>query len=159
MTTAIAIRIRQLYVSPGHNFFGRHGQPAGEHPAIERETIECVAGKGIVDDRFFNFKPGYDGQITFFAWEVYEDLCRELDVRDKAPSVFRRNVITQGVDLNEWIAQEFEIQGVRFGGVEECKPCHWMNLAFGAGAEARLRGRGGLRAVILSDGRLHADFR
>jgi MOSC domain-containing protein YiiM len=75
------------------------------------------------------------------------------------PSVFRRNVITGGMDLNELIGQEFQIQGVRFRGTEECRPCYWMDQAFAPGANEFLKGRGGLRAVILTDGRLRANVR
>ena len=55
------------------------------------------------------------------------------------------------------IGKEFEIQGVRFEGVCECSPCSWMNTALGPGAEEWLKGRGGLRARILTDGVLRLD--
>lgn len=151
------VAIRHLYVSPGHNFVGHHGQPAGEHPVVERDRIECVAGRGIRGDRYFDRAADHKGQITFFAEEVYEDLCAACGVQDRNPSVFRRNVITRGVDLNAWVGQEFEIQGVRFFGVEECKPCYWMEGAFGKGAEGAMKGRGGLRARILADGVLRVS--
>jgi hypothetical protein len=54
--------------------------------------------------------------------------------------------------LAELIGVEFELQGVQFFGKEECRPCYWMNLAFGSGAEKAMKGRGGLRAEIRSDG-------
>ncbi len=149
--------IRRLYISPGHNYFGHHGQAPGENPIIEVPEIECVAGSGIRGDRFFDFKENYKGQITFFAQEVYEDLCRVLQIHDKPPSVFRRNVITSDADLAALFDAEFEVQGVRFRGMGECKPCHWMDGAFGPGAERALEGRGGLRAAILSDGILRAS--
>jgi MOSC domain-containing protein YiiM len=151
------VRIAHLYVSRGHNFFGHHGRAAGINPTLACSEIQCVAGRGIVGDRFFDNKPNHAGQITFFALETYEALCRELNVRDKEPAVFRRNVITTGVDLNEWIGQEFEIQGVLFRGTEECKPCYWMDQAFAVGAEKFLREQGGLRAMILTDGILHSS--
>ena len=151
------VQVVRLYISSGHNFFGHHGRVAGTNPTIACAEIECVAGRGIVGDRFFNYKPHNAGQITFFAEETYEALCRELNVHDKGRSVFRRNVITSGVDLNEWIGEEFEIQGVRFHGVEECKPCYWMDQAFASGAEKFLRGQGGLRATILTDGKLRGS--
>jgi MOSC domain-containing protein YiiM len=151
------VRVAHLYISRGHNFFGHHGRPPGTNPAIRCAEIQCVAGRGIVGDRFFEDEPNHDGQITFFAEEIYEALCRELHVHDKNPSVFRRNVVTSGVDLNDWIGNEFEIQGLRFRGVEECRPCYWMDKAFAPGAEKFLRGRGGLRALILTDGKLRAD--
>ena len=146
--------ILHLYISPGHNFFGHHEQPPGQHPLLEVSEIECVAGQGIRGDRFFGFKPDYKGQITFFAFETYLDVCRKLGIQERPPAVFRRNVITRGADLNSLVDRDFEIQGVRFFGTSECSPCHWMNQAFGAGAENALRGHGGLRARILTDGRL-----
>jgi MOSC domain-containing protein YiiM len=65
-------------------------------------------------------------------------------------------VITRGVELNDFIDNEFEIQGVRFHGTQECAPCYWMDRAFAPGAEEFLRGHGGLRAKILSDGVLRS---
>ena len=150
------IELLHLYISPSHNYFGRHGLPPGEAPMTEEGRIECLAGRGIRNDRFFDFMEDYKGQITFFSQEVYEHLCKLLQIHDKPPSVFRRNVITSGVDLAAWFDTEFELQGVRFLGRGECKPCYWMNQAFGPGAEKALQGRGGLRAAILSDGVLRA---
>lgn len=144
--------IRHLFISPGHNYFGHKGQPPGEHPIVGVEQIECVAGRGIRGDRFFDFKPDYKGQITFFAWEDLRRLWDELGVDARDPAATRRNVITQGLDLPAWIGVEFEIQGIRFFGVEECRPCAWMDGAIRPGAENWMRGRGGLRAKILSDG-------
>lgn len=146
------IRIEHLYLSPGHNYFGHHGKPADEHPMLAVPEVECVAGRGLRGDRFFDYKPDYKGQITFFAGEIYDELCAALEVCDREPSAFRRNVITRGVDLNTLIGVEFEIQGVRFLGSAECSPCYWMDRAFATGTEAALKGRGGLRAKILSDG-------
>jgi MOSC domain-containing protein YiiM len=151
------LRVRHLYVSPGHNFFGHHGQPAGTHASEERAEIRCVAGRGIEGDRFFDYKDAYKGQITFFAWEVYRDLRSALGVRDRPPSVFRRNVIVEGLDLNDLVGVEFTLQGIRFAGAQECSPCEWMDQAFAPGAHAALKGRGGLRARILTDGVLRVS--
>src|SRR5882724_2965786 len=151
------VEVRRLYIAAGHNFFGRHGQPPGENSIAEVPEVECVAGRGLRGDRFFDFKENYKGQITFFAWETYEAICSGLGVRDRSPSAFRRNVITMGEDLNELIGREFQIQGVRFRGTEECRPCCWMDQAFAPGANEFLKGRGGLRAVILSDGALRVN--
>jgi MOSC domain-containing protein YiiM len=151
------IRIEHLYISPGHNFFGHYGQPPGGNPMIVCEEICCLAGRGIEGDRFLDYKPDYKGQITFFAREVYDQLCAEFNVWDREHWVFRRNVITAGVELPDLYGQEFAIQGVRFLAVGECSPCEWMDSAFHPGAEAWLRGRGGLRAKILTDGVLRVS--
>lgn len=150
-------RIEHLYLSPGHNYFGHHGQPAGEHPMIEVDVVECVANRGLRGDRFFDYKENYKGQITFFAGELYDELCAQFGVIDREPWAFRRNVITRGVDLNTLIGQTFTVQGIRFEGVAECSPCYWMDQAFAPGTEAALKGRGGLRARILDDGWLRRD--
>jgi len=151
------IQVAGLFISPGHNFFGHHEQPPGEHPTVEVSEIECVAGRGITGDRFFDFKNDYKGQITFFSSEVFNDVCTKLKALAKSAGVTRRNVITRGVDLNTLIGKKFEVQGVQFEGISECSPCHWMNDAIAPGAEAVLHGRGGLRARILSNGKLHVD--
>jgi hypothetical protein len=103
--------IRQLYIAAGHNFFGHHGQLPGENSIVEVPEVECVAGCGLRGDRFFDFKENYKGQITFFAWETYDAICCELVVRNRMPSVFRRNVITTGADLNELSAGSFRFKG------------------------------------------------
>jgi MOSC domain-containing protein YiiM len=146
--------IRHLFISFDHNYSGHHGKPPGENAAVEVEEIECVAGRGIRGDRYFDFKPDYKGQITFFAWENLLRMWEELGVAAEArdPAATRRNVIVQGLDLDALVGSEFEIQGVRFLGTEECRPCYWMNGAICAGAEDWMRGRGGLRAKILTDG-------
>jgi MOSC domain-containing protein YiiM len=149
--------VEQLFISPGHNYFGHHGQKPDAHPIVAVDEIECVAGRGIRGDRFFDYKPDYKGQITFFAAEVLDALARELGLAEASPAATRRNVITRGVNLNALVGVEFELQGVRFAGVEECRPCYWMNNAFRhEQAESWLKGNGGLRARILSDGILRA---
>ena len=126
---------------------------------IEVPTIECAAGRGIRGDRYFDFKDDYKGQITFFSLEIFDELCGAFELQDCSPSLVRRNVITQDIDLNSLIGQEFDVQGVRFVGTEECRPCNWMNQAISPGAEAFLKGRGGLRATILTDGELCSTAR
>lgn len=157
MTDFSSARIEHIYISPGHNFFGRHGEVPAQNPIQEKEEVFCVAGCGIEGDRFFNYKIGYKGQITFFAMEVYEDIGRKLEATHRPPSMLRRNVFTRGIDLNALVGRAFTLQGITFEGVEECRPCYWMDQAFAPGAEELLKGRGGLRARILNDGILRVS--
>lgn len=149
------IIIEALYISPGHDYFGRHGKEPEDYVIIAAPSIQCVAGKGIVGDRFYDFKPDYAGQITFFAIEVHEALLEKVFPQVHEPSAYRRNVITRGVDLNAWIGQTFRIGDCVFQGITECKPCYWMDRACGEGSEEFLKGQGGLRAKILTGGELH----
>ena len=149
--------MRHLYISPGHNYFGHNGGPPGQHPTIAVPEVECVAGCGLQGDRFFNFKEDHKGQVTFFSQEVFEALCVELKLSGKVPGESRRNIVVAGIDLNTLVGQEFEIQGVKFRGMAECSPCHWMDQAFAPGAEHFLQKRGGLRAKILTGGKLRVE--
>ena len=124
------MKIEHLYISPDHNFFGHHEKPPGETPIQPVDEVECEAGKGLRGDRFYDYKPNYKGQITFFSSEVYRDLCEQFSVTDRDPSAFRRNAIVTGADLNALIGKEFEVQGIRFLGTQEAAPCYWMNHAF-----------------------------
>src|SRR5437660_8994588 len=151
-----AVEICHLYISRGHNFFGHHGREPDDYAAVEVSAIECVAGRGIRGDRFFDYQEDYKGQITFFALEVFDELCAALKLSGCSPSSLRRNIITGEADLNALIEREFEIQGVRFHGVQECRPCYWMDRAIAPGAEKFLKGCRGLRARILTDGILRS---
>ena len=144
--------IRQIFISPGHNFVGHYGQPPGSFPLVEVSNVECVAGRGLRGDRYFDFREDYKGQVTFFSAEVFEKLCANFGIKDKPAGVLRRNLIVFGVDLLSLIGREFEIQGVRFLGTQHCAPCEWMNIAFAPGAEQFLKDDAGLRARILTDG-------
>lgn len=114
----------------------------------------CHAGRGLKGDRFYGYRPDYKGQVTFFAWETFEAAKRELGVPELRPDAFRRNVIIEGAHLNSLIGTRFTVGGVEFEGMCESKPCSWMNTAVAPGAEDWLRGNGGLRAKILTDGEL-----
>jgi MOSC domain-containing protein YiiM len=149
--------IEHLYISPGHNYFGHHGKPADDHPRVKVEEVRCVEGHGLEGDRFFDYKPDYSGQITFFAMEVYDELCRTLGIFNKNPGVLGRNVFIRGVDLNNLIGKTFALQNLIFSGSKECSPCYWMDQSFGPGAETFLKGRGGLRARILTSGTLRCE--
>ena len=144
--------IRQIFISPGHNYFGHAGREPDDYPLQEVDSIECVAGHGIRRDRFYDYKSDYKGQITFFSEEIFARLRAAFPQIEKSAGVLRRNVIVAEADLHALIGQDFELQGVRFLGTGHCKPCYWLDHAFHPGTEAWLKGNGGLRAKILTSG-------
>jgi len=146
--------IRHLFLSPGHNYFGRHGLGAEKNPTVEVKEVMCRAGHGLEGDRFFDYKDNYAGQITFFSWEIFDEARRKFAVPALSPGAFRRNVVISGADLPSLIGKRFTLGGVEFEGAVESKPCYWMDQAVAPGTEVWLRGNGGLRCRILSDGPL-----
>ena len=150
------VELLHMFVSDGHNYVGRHGMGSMDYQIEDAPLIECVAGRGIRGDRYFDHKENFKGQITFFDYGVYEAVKKEFGVADLAPSVFRRNVLVKGVPLLELAGKPFSLQGVEFSGVEEAAPCYWMDEAVAEGAHEFLKGKGGLRARITKSGNLRA---
>lgn len=148
------VQLKHIYISPGHNYYGRHGKGSLDYAIEEQEEIECVAGSGIVGDRFFDYKEDYKGQVTFFDWAIYERIKAEVVKGVLEPSAFRRNILMEGIDLNELIDKRFTIGGLEFTGSCECTPCYWMDQACAPGTHEFLKGWGGLRARITQGGKL-----
>lgn len=150
----VNVTLRHIFISPGHNYYGRHGKGALDYPIEEKQSISCVAGSGIKGDRFFDYKPDYKGQITLFDWAVYERVRDEIVQGELDPRAFRRNVIVEGIDLNELIDKRFTLGDLELTGSCECAPCYWMDQACAPGTHEFLKGRGGLRARIVTGGEL-----
>lgn len=155
MQHSYPIHLHHIFVSSQHNYWGREmGQP-GPAPTRDVGEAELVAGKGLVGDRFFDTSRP-DSAVTFFALEVVQALANEFELPLLDPIVLRRNIVVAGVDLNALRGQEFEIASsnacVRFRGAGESYPCRWMNAAVAPGAMGWLKGRGGLRCRVSSDG-------
>lgn len=148
------VEVVHLFVSPGHDFKGRHGKGREEHGVEDREEVELVAGSGIVGDRYFDHQPDFKGQVTFFSGDVYDRVRQEFELPDLEASAFRRNVVVRGVDLNDLVGKRFAIGELEFTGSEEAAPCYWMDEACAPGVEEFLQGNGGLRARIVQGGTL-----
>ncbi len=95
------ITLKHIYISPGHNYFGNRTQTPGEHPTFDVETVEVKAGFGLVGDRFYGKGENFDGHIPFFAWQVFHTARAECGAQLSASALWRRNVLTEGVNLNQ----------------------------------------------------------
>ncbi|WP_309400336.1 MOSC domain-containing protein [Cerasicoccus maritimus] len=143
-----------IWISPGHDFRGRHGLGRLEHGLAAMDSVQCHAGKGIVDDRYYGHKEDYKGQITFFDEAVASELERNFNLAELDRSLFRRNVLLSGIELNSLIGKRFRLGELILTGSEECSPCYWMDEAVTPGAHEWLKGRGGLRCRIVESGLL-----
>ncbi len=148
------IVIHDIWISPGHDFKGRHGKGRRNHGIMRVDAAICEAGQGLAGDRYHGEDPGAKTQVTLLDHKVVDEMCRTLGIAQPDYSSLRRNVLVSGADLNSLIGKQFAVNGVVFEGVEECKPCYWMDEAVAPGANAFLAGRGGLRCRILTGGTL-----
>jgi MOSC domain-containing protein YiiM len=154
-----SVELRKIYISPGHDYWGKQGEGRLSHGIRDVGEAECVAGKGIVGDRYFDVRSNYKGQVTFFESEVVDRIRSEFKLPKLPASVFRRNLIVAGVRLGDWLGKRFLFQGIEFEGTQECRPCDWMSRVVAHGAEAFMKEsfRGGLRARVLTSGTLRVD--
>tara|TARA_B100001996_G_scaffold337844_1_gene289964 strand:+ start:2161 stop:2598 length:438 start_codon:yes stop_codon:yes gene_type:complete len=120
---------------------------------IQLDHVEVVAGKGIVEDRYFK-KNNKTSNITLIEKE-------NIDVFNKNsnPPIsyekFRRNIITQGVRLNSLLGKEIFVGQVKVKVHELCEPCLKLQKLLGKNNFVKeMVHKSGIRCEILSDGKI-----
>ncbi|GAA4429536.1 hypothetical protein GCM10023169_32000 [Georgenia halophila] len=153
------VEVLHLLVSPEHAYFGRPRDGAADVPTTDADHVELVAGKGIVGDRFFGKAAHLDAAVTLFAVEALEAIAADLGAGPFDPLRTRRNVTLRGAHLAPLLGHELELESgggsVRLRAGRPANPCAWMDRVLAPGAHVAMRGRGGVRCQVLSDGLLH----
>jgi MOSC domain-containing protein YiiM len=132
---------------------------AGEGAPMQvHEAIAAIAGTGLAGDRYaakvgsWSEKPGDGREVTPIAREGI------AAANDEGVTVgeheTRRNLVTEGVDLGELVGRTFRVGDVVMRGVRDCPPCTYLEGLTRPGVMGALKGRGGLRADIVSAGTL-----
>ena len=88
-------------------------------------TVEVIASKGIVKDRYFNENNNQDIQITLIESENI-DYYNQISETNIPYISFRRNIITKGIQLNDLVGKEFLIGNVKIKGHRLCAPCRYL---------------------------------
>lgn len=129
-------------------------------PMMTVKEVRAVAGQGLEGDRYKEGKGAFSKHrvgetfrdVSLIALEAIEEANKEVDIPFSAQDT-RRNILTEGVDLNLLVGQEFSVGSVKMLGVELCTPCKRPSaLAKKPGFEEAFQDRGGLRAKIITDG-------
>ena len=118
------------------------------------KSVEVISGKGLVNDRYF--KEGNDKkcQITLIEKENID----YYNMKSKTNILvinFRRNIVTEGIQLNNLVGKEFLIGNVKIKGHDLCRPCKNLqdNLKKSDIIKEFLY-KGGLRCEILTSGKI-----
>ncbi|MEA2476551.1 MAG: hypothetical protein QOC87_750 [Actinomycetota bacterium] len=135
--------------------------PNAKDPMVAVDAVTAVAGRGIEGDRYFEQRGSFskpDGidpkqEITLIESEAVESAATTYGV-ELAPSDSRRNIVTRGVALNHLVGKEFTVGETRLRGVKLNEPCRHLVAVAGKPMIKLLRHRGGLRAQILTGGRI-----
>ncbi|MFF3941526.1 molybdenum cofactor biosysynthesis protein [Streptomyces phaeofaciens] len=147
------VEVVQLLVSPSHRFAGRpaDGPSAGPDDESVRQ-VQVRAGLGLVGDRYFGRPAHRDAAVTLMS---EENLPRDIDASAGLRET-RRNILLRGVDVDSLVGSTIVLDTgagpVAFAVNRPARPCAWMDVTVGPGAQRALRAKGGVRCTPLSDG-------
>lgn len=118
------------------------------------DSVESIAGKGLLNDRHFKDNNEKKSQITLIEIENI-NYYNEISGTTILPKDFRRNIITQDIKLNELLGSEFFIGKVKVKAHDLCRPCIYLGKSLNQKNFVKeLLRRGGLRCEILINGKI-----
>jgi MOSC domain-containing protein YiiM len=142
---------------PGH-LVAIYTATEGGKPMDSLTAVRAIAGVGLEGDRYatktgeFSDREGGGRQVTLIAREAITAANEQVEIGEGET---RRNLVTEGVDLDALIGKQFTVGDVLMVGVRDCPPCSYLQQITRPGVLLALRGAGGLRADIVRDGTLH----
>ena len=135
-----------------------HVAPAASYEMEELAEAECVAGRGIVGDRYFDgtgtYSPKPDTrEVTLIEQEALDALARndpplQGSAIALAPSDHRRNLTVRGVPLNHLVGRRFRVGEVILRGGRLNFPCKYLEELLGLPVYLPLYNRSGLNCGI-----------
>jgi len=135
-----------------------HIASTAQGPTQALAQVVAIPGAGLEGDRyalklgtFYKAEP--DHELTLIEAEAIEALRRDYQV-ELASGDARRNIVTRDVPLNHLVGREFAIGEVRIRGIRLCEPCDHLRKLTGKPLLKGLLHRGGLRAQILTQGKI-----
>src|SRR5688572_678726 len=125
------------------------------------DSIEVIAGEGLLGDRYgsgigaaqFQGRRKPENEVTLIAREAIEAANNEYNYTI-AHLDTRRNLLTEGVPLNDLVGKTFRVGRVLLKGLELCEPCGYLEKRTFVGIKAALKHRGGLRCCVLEGGEI-----
>ena len=120
----------------------------------EISEIKVLSGKGILGDRHFHDYNGCKGQITLIEKENIDYYNNKY--KTKIPYIdFRRNIVTEGIELNSLVQKEIEIGNIKILPYQLCRPCsHLEQMVNSKDIIKEFLKKGGLRCEVLVSGKV-----
>ena len=124
---------------------------------VNVNNVEAIKGKGLVNERHFKENNDKRCQITLIEIENINHYNRTTGTTIPAIS-FLRNIITEGIQLNELVGKEFFIGAVKVKAHDLCRPCKYLQESLHqVNIVKELLLTGGLRCEILFSGRIYIN--
>ena len=124
---------------------------------VSVNNVEAIKGKGLVNEKHFKENNEKRSQITLIEIENINHYNRISGTTIPAIN-FLRNIITEGIQLNELVGKEFFIGAVKVKAHDLCRPCKYLQESLHQkNIIKELLLTGGLRCEILSSGRIYIN--
>ena len=126
--------------------------PKGQMKSVN--NVEAIAGKGLVHHYHFKNDNEKRSQITLIEIENINHY-NQISGKSILSKDFRRNIITEGIKLNELIGSEFFIGEVKVRAHDLCRPCKYLQESLKQkNLVKELLKKAGLRCEILTNGKI-----
>lgn len=130
---------------------------------VSHEAIAATPGQGLEGDRYSlgrgawvkEIKPG-DHELTLIETEQLEWLRLETG-QELTHRMSRRNLLTEGIDLNALVGRRFHVGDVEVEGMRLCEPCKTLQQQTGLDILPAMVGRSGLNCRVLTAGVIRID--
>ena len=124
---------------------------------VNVNEVEAIKGKGLVGEKHFKEDNKKRCQITLIEIECINHYNKITGTAIPAIN-FLRNIITEGIQLNELVDKEFFIGAVKVKAHDLCRPCKNLQESLQQKNTVKeLLHTGGLRCEILSSGKICVD--
>jgi MOSC domain-containing protein YiiM len=125
-------------------------------PMEPRQVVAALTDGGLDGDRYADpaNRRGPDYQVTLIESENIAAFSEMVEV-PFTPDMPRRNIVTQGVRLNELCGRRFKVGGATLEGLELCEPCSLFAKRTHRDVLKYFPRKGGLRARIVVGGKIH----
>ena len=121
---------------------------------VNVNEVEAIKGKGLIGEKHFKEDNKKRSQITLIEIENINHYNKITGT--KFPAInFLRNIVTEGIRLNELVGKEFFIGKVKVKAHDLCRPCkNLQEFLQQKNTVKELLYTGGLRCEILSSGKI-----
>ena len=117
-------------------------------------NVEAIAGKGLVNHYHFKNDNEKRRQITLIEIENINHY-NQISGTSILSKNFRRNIITEGIKLNELVGSDFFIGEVKVKAHDLCRPCKYLQESLNQNdLIKKLLYKAGLRCEILTNGKI-----
>ena len=124
---------------------------------IKLNQVDAIKGEGLVGEKHLKKNNEKRKQLTLIEIENINHYNKITGTT--IPSFnFLRNIVTEGIKLNELVGKEFFIGKVKVKAHDLCRPCKNLQVFLQQNNTVKeLLHTGGLRCEILSSGKIYIE--